>query len=141
MDIILQRILEQIEKKGITEKKFLLDNGYSASAMSDWKAERMNSYKKRIDKIADYFGVSVDYLLGRTDEDQKSPPPERLVLALGGGGADIPKDYIDNLVEATKELNRKIDDAKLSVVKKIRENRLTLDQITAIDLFVDTLIK
>ena len=34
---------------------------------SEWKAGRSESYLKYLPQIADYLGVSVDYLLGRTD--------------------------------------------------------------------------
>ena len=35
------------------------------SAIGDWRRGSTKSYLKHIDKIADYFNVSVDYLLGR----------------------------------------------------------------------------
>jgi len=43
--------------------------GISQQSITEWKAGRSVSYTKYIDKIAQYFGVSVDYLLGT----EKSP--------------------------------------------------------------------
>lgn len=68
MDITLERIIDLIKIKGITDKQFLKDNGLARSAMSDWKSGRITSYKKNIADIAYYFGVSTDYLLGKTDD-------------------------------------------------------------------------
>lgn len=41
----------------------------SSGNLATWKKGYMRS--DYLQKIADYFGVSVDYLLGRTDEPQK----------------------------------------------------------------------
>lgn len=40
----------------------------------------------RVQKVADYFGVSVDYLLGRTDD----PTPKATAAAIGYGS----KEYV-----------------------------------------------
>jgi len=62
----LDRILSLIQAKGITNKEFLEDLNLSLSTISEWKRERNKSYLKHINKIADYFNVSTDYLLGNT---------------------------------------------------------------------------
>ena len=61
----LETILELIKRKGITQQAFLRDMGLDKSTISDWKRGANQSYKKHIEKIADYFNVSADYLLGR----------------------------------------------------------------------------
>ena len=61
----LDKILELIANNKITHQQFLKDIGLNPSTISDWKRGASESYKKHIDKIADYFNVSVDYLLGR----------------------------------------------------------------------------
>lgn len=63
----VERIEELIAEKGITEKQFLIDVGLNKSTMSDWRKGTTKSYEKHIAKIADYFNVSTDYLLGKTD--------------------------------------------------------------------------
>ncbi|NDO18057.1 helix-turn-helix transcriptional regulator [Lachnospiraceae bacterium MD329] len=69
----LDRILKLITDNGLTQQEFLKSIGLNKSAISDWKKGLNASYKKHIDKIADYFNVSVDYLLGKTD----TPTPEQ----------------------------------------------------------------
>ena len=68
MDATLQKILELMEKNGIDNLKLAEQLGLNRQAITDWKAGRSNSYKKYLYQIADYFGVTVDYLKGETDK-------------------------------------------------------------------------
>lgn len=61
------------EEKGITPTKASTEIGFSRGSVSYWKKKYMQGEDAKPDsytaeKIADYFGVSVDYLLGRTDD-------------------------------------------------------------------------
>ena len=46
--------------------------GLNRQVVTDWKAKRSKSYNKYLPQIADYFGVSVDYLLGK-EQEKKTP--------------------------------------------------------------------
>ena len=59
----LEKILKLIREKGISEKQFLADLKFDRTALSQWKKGQNESYKKYISRIADYFGVTTDYLL------------------------------------------------------------------------------
>jgi len=59
----LEKILKLIKEKEITGKKFLTDLNFDKTALSQWKKGQNESYKKHIGRIADYFGVTTDYLL------------------------------------------------------------------------------
>jgi len=63
----VERIVNLLKEKGIQQKDFVKNIGLNSSALSDWKSGQNHSYKMHIDKIADYFNVSTDYLLCRTD--------------------------------------------------------------------------
>lgn len=61
------------EEKGITPTKASTEIGFSKGSVSYWKKKYMQGEDAKPDsytaaKIADYFNVSVDYLLGRTDD-------------------------------------------------------------------------
>lgn len=61
------------DEKGITPTKASTEIGFSRGSVSYWKKKYMQGDDAKPDsytaaKIADYFGVSVDYLLGRTDD-------------------------------------------------------------------------
>ena len=55
-------LLKEQGKKQIDLTNFL---GLSKNIFSEWKSERSTSYKKHLPQIAEFFGVSVDYLLGK----------------------------------------------------------------------------
>lgn len=61
------------DEKGITPTKASTEIGFSKGSVSYWKSKWQQGKDSKPDsytaaKIADYFGVSVDYLLGRTDD-------------------------------------------------------------------------
>ena len=61
------RLKELRKEKGITQLKLAMDLGLSQNTISRYETgEREADYKTLI-MLADYFGVSVDYLIGRTD--------------------------------------------------------------------------
>ena len=61
-----------LQEQNITAYKLSKDTGITQGMISYWKnGERIPSAENLV-MLADYFGCSVDYLLGRTDE--KTPP-------------------------------------------------------------------
>lgn len=62
------RLKELRKKKKISQLKLAMDLGMNQNSISRYEnLERQADYETLI-KIADYFNVSIDYLLGRTDE-------------------------------------------------------------------------
>ena len=43
--------------------------GITKNAFTDWKSGKIKSYQKHLPKIAEFFGVSADYLLGLPQTD------------------------------------------------------------------------
>ena len=63
------RLKELRKKRGITQLKLAMDLGLNQNAISRYETgEREADYNTLI-ALADYFGVSIDYLLGRTDKE------------------------------------------------------------------------
>lgn len=60
------RIKNLCDKQGISVNKMLIDSGAGARTYHNMLAGSYPSADK-VAKIADFFDVSVDYLLGRTD--------------------------------------------------------------------------
>lgn len=71
MDITIQRILDELHSQD--KKKIDLTNylGLVSSAFGNWQSGRNQSYKKYLHAIADFLGVSVEYLRGETDQKKK----------------------------------------------------------------------
>jgi transcriptional regulator with XRE-family HTH domain len=54
-----------LKRKGISQNELAKSIGVSRGNISDWKSGRKNPTTDVLVKIADYFDVSVDFLLGR----------------------------------------------------------------------------
>lgn len=61
---VLNKIIELLNEKN--KKQIELTNflGISKNAFTNWKSGNNTSYIKHLPKIAEFFGVTVDYLLG-----------------------------------------------------------------------------
>ena len=63
-----QRLTFLLEERGITAYRISKDTGISDSMLARWKSgERLPSLERVID-LAKYFNVSIDYLVGRSDD-------------------------------------------------------------------------
>lgn len=61
--------LKQLRKeRGITQLKLAMDLGMNQNSISRYETEDHEADYKTLIAFADYFDVSLDYLLGRTDE-------------------------------------------------------------------------
>lgn len=66
---IMYEIFEQLlQKYGVTAYKVSKETGITQSTLSDWKRGRSTPKTENMKKIADYFGVSVEYLMTGKDE-------------------------------------------------------------------------
>lgn len=68
-----ERFKKLCKDKGMTPTKASQEIGFSKGSVSYWKKQNQAGKDAKPDsytttKIADFFGVSVDYLLGRTDD-------------------------------------------------------------------------
>lgn len=79
--------------------------GFSKGNVSYWKSGHVPQ-AVALHKIADYFGVTVEYLLGKETEKpqkEKAPTEEALKVALFGG-ADVPDELWDKVTEYARFL-------------------------------------
>lgn len=65
-NIVYERIKSLCQKKGITITKLESDLGFGNSSVKKWEKTSSPSIDKIV-KVASYFDVSTDYLLGRSD--------------------------------------------------------------------------
>lgn len=62
---LFEKIKELCQKRGISINFLEETLGYSRNTIYSMKSKKPNA--ERLQEIADYFNVSTDYLLGRTD--------------------------------------------------------------------------
>ena len=66
MNDILLRTFKLLNEQRLEQKDLAEAINVKPQVISDWKSGKTKSYTKYIDQIASFFGVSVDYLLGKS---------------------------------------------------------------------------
>lgn len=109
MFLTFERIKELAKKRGLSLNQVEEKLGYSKNTLYSLKRQKVSS--DRLQEIADYFGVSTDYLLGRTDNPaiagEKAPEHEielddlddRIMLFEGKPLSDDDKRAIKGIIE------------------------------------------
>lgn len=68
----MYEVFEQLlQKHGVTSYKVAKEAGVTQTALSNWKSGRSTPTTKTLQKLADYFGVTIDYLMTGKDESEQ----------------------------------------------------------------------
>ncbi len=68
----MYEIFEQLcEEKGVTAYRVCKSTGITTATISNWKAGRYTPKQEKMQKIADYFDVSLEYLMTGKEADRK----------------------------------------------------------------------
>lgn len=70
-----------LKERGMTPYMVSKATGIAQSTLSGWKATNRLPQRRTLKKIADYFGVSVEYLMGESDERSPETKKEPAVRA------------------------------------------------------------
>ena len=109
MFLTFERIKELAKKRGLSLNQVEEKLGYSKNTLYSLKRQKVSS--DRLQEIADYFGVSTDYLICRTDNPaiagEKAPEHEielddldgRIMLFDGKPLSDDDKRAIKGIIE------------------------------------------
>lgn len=105
-------VLKQLrDKKGLTQEELAIALDVTAGTIGNYEqGQRLPKDDKMWVKIANFFGVSVDYLM---DVENINSPVSPTTYS----GTDLLKKEIDNLV--TNILNKTDDISKLELLKKV----------------------
>lgn len=101
----MYEIFEKLMKdRGVTPYRVHKETGVAQSTLSDWKNGKCRPKIDKIRAIADYFGVSVDYLLGNepkektpAEADERTISDEDIMFALWGDTTDVDEDDLDDV--------------------------------------------
>ncbi len=113
----LDKILDELARTSHTQKELCEYLGIGKQAFSDWKAHKSTSYMKYLPQIADFFGVSVDYLAGKTEaraqyeadeldeylEELKTRPEMKMLFSLAKGATKEDVEQAVAIIEALKK--------------------------------------
>lgn len=114
----LDKILSLLTEKGIQQKTFAENIGVTKHTITDWKNGRSKSYMKYIDKIADFFDVSADYLLEKTDD--KFPLPKEAINIFDN--VDMNAFSRQLYEQLTKEERKKVQEYILFLISQRAKN-------------------
>ena len=88
-------------ERGLTAYRVSMDTVVSQATLSDWKRGRSTPKLPKLQKLADYFGVSLEYLMGTDPNGRPAPtaPPSDadIKFALFGD-----RDIDDEVLEEVK---------------------------------------
>lgn len=115
-----------LEQYGVTAYKVSKATGIAGSTFTDWKNGRSAPKQDKLQKIADYFGVTIDYLMTGREE-----PKEKATELTLKDERDIAKDLDRIMGEIRKGDNGplyyngvEIDEASLSLLQNAIEYAL-----------------
>ena len=105
------RIKEISKERGLNLKKTAIEAGLSENAIYKWKTQTPQS--NALQAVADVLGVSVDYLLGNTDDMHANKKADT--------SSDDLKDYFAEH-PVLKFDGKEIPDAEMKIIKRILED-------------------
>ena len=88
----LDKIKELLSQKGLKQKDLTDFLNLSKNAFTNWNNGNNNSYMKHLPKIAEFLGVSVDYLVGNEEQSNN----EKLSFALYGT-SDVDEEVLEDV--------------------------------------------
>ena len=101
-----KRFVKLCSDKGETPTAVVQKLGFSSSNVTYWKNNHMPQ-ASGLHKIADYFGVTVEYLLGKEEKEAKKENPsaeEEFKIALFGGKENVSEEKWDQIMSYAKFL-------------------------------------
>lgn len=108
MGILYENIIALCEERGIKGGKMCTDIGMSKGILTDLKMGRQNGVSAaNAQKIASYFGVSVGYLLGEEEKEEKSTEDDGLsanVKALIEFAKNVPDDKAELVLKLMRTI-------------------------------------
>ena len=104
------------KKSGLSQKEFADLFNVHQTAVSQWETGKTTPDKETLIKIANYFGVSIDYLLGNTEQKEKAsiPKDEREITL---------DDFTFAMQNETKDLTDMDKQILLSMARQLNDAR------------------
>ncbi len=109
-----ERYEKILSEKGLTSYQVSKATGVSQAVLSSWKVKRSKPKFNSLKKIADFLGVSIDYLMGESNEKIEKPEKKAHMVQMPlysqsccGNGGFVDDDIIDYISLPNTILNPK----------------------------------
>ena len=98
-------------EKGLSQEKIANELDVSQSLIGNWETYRSTPSPELLEYIADYFDVSVDYLIGRTSDRRyyKSDENRKIVNMLYDKVKDLSPEKQQTIYNVTEAIMKDID--------------------------------
>lgn len=107
------RLKELRKTYGVSQEKLSKELSVSRSTVAMWESEKSQPDNNTLQKLADYFNVSVDYLLGRTDDMNQNPGEENISF----------DDFTYAMYNESKELTEEDKQALLGMARLLKKKK------------------
>lgn len=104
-------------EKDVSPAQVRADLGISQSTMASWKSRELTPKAATIKKLADYFGVSIAYLLGAEEGSVKMP------------ALDVGDTYFNGAMRVTRT---EVDANHVNIVFQIDEDKMSAGEMVAL---------
>lgn len=97
---------------GLNQVEFAKIFNVTKQTVSNWENGNRNPDSATLSKLADYFGVSVDYLLGRTDErnlNKEKPELDKGITTINAKKINIDDDLPDEAYDKINEYIKMVE--------------------------------
>ncbi|QPQ31015.1 helix-turn-helix domain-containing protein [Lysinibacillus sp. JNUCC 51] len=95
--MLFERVKKLAEERGENLKSVAQKLGFSENAFYKWKTQSPKS--ETLEKTADYFNVSIDYLLGRTDQKDILKNSDIQTIAAHHDGEEWSEEELEEIEE------------------------------------------
>ena len=101
---LLKKIRVLAAEKGVSVSKVERECGFSKNSIIKWDKNMPSADK--IFRVAQYFGVSADYLLGNKDSESSEYPEMYFSFLRGAKELDLSKKDLDLLLEVARRFKK-----------------------------------
>jgi len=104
--------LKLLREKGLRASDVSKATGIPPSTFTDWKTGRSKPKQEKLEKLAEFFGVSVDYLLGRKlpeQDDTKGEKEDDDIVMLNRVGEKLSPEQRKKAISVLKAMFDEVD--------------------------------
>lgn len=109
----MNRLKALRSERGMSQTEFANKIGVAQNTVSNWENGNRLIDTETVARIADYFGVTIDYLLGRTGDMNQNPGEENISF----------DDFTYAMYNESKELTEEDKQALLGMARLLKKKK------------------
>ena len=96
--------LKLLRESGLRASDVSKATGIPPSTFTDWKTGRSRPKQEKLEKLAEFFNVSVDYLLGRNESEEKEKKEDDDIAMLSRVGSKLSPEQRKKAISVLKAM-------------------------------------